>query len=116
MERTRRLISVFLLTVFLSALTVSSVHRHPVHQEGPLCEACVHHLPHAGHIGAHDGGLSDCVLCHFLGLPFILALTAVLLPLLRLLRRVSAPVRTAPVSACLQTLRSRAPPAFLCAA
>lgn len=75
MERAKRILSFVMLTVFLSAYLASSLHVHPEIPEGPQCQQCTHHIPHAGHIGIGDGSLSCCVLCHFLGLPFVLPLT-----------------------------------------
>jgi len=80
--RERRIIaSAVLLAVFLPAFLISVLHRHPeAVPAAEECAECVHHLPHQGHIGAYHGGISDCVLCQFLGLPFIasIAVAAVL--------------------------------------
>lgn len=69
-----------LLAVFLPMFVVSSLHVHPVaHSATDECEECVHHLPHAGHIGSVAiGCFSDCVLCQFLSLPFLTASAVVL--------------------------------------
>lgn len=112
MDKSRHIISNFLLAVFLSALFVSSFHTHPAHFEEPLCEDCVHHLPHPGHIGSQDGALSECLLCHFLALPYVIALAVLVLAPARLLSGVIFHPQWAPVSAHLHHTRSRAPPVF----
>lgn len=74
MEKRRRILSILLLAVFLPAFAASILHTHPeAVPESEECAECVHHLPHAGHISADSGGLSDCVLCHFLGLPYVVS-------------------------------------------
>ena len=63
-----------LLAVFLPMLLLSSFHVHPEsHVEGDYCKECVHHLPHAGHMGSLSVCSFDCVLCQFLTLPFLIA-------------------------------------------
>lgn len=81
MEKKRRILSLILLAVFLPAFFASILHTHQeIIEISAECTECVHHLPHAGHVRAYDGGLSDCLLCHFLGLPFVISLAAVILP------------------------------------
>ena len=81
MEKKRRILSLILLAVFLPAFFASILHTHQETIEiSAECTECVHHLPHAGHVRAYDGGLSDCLLCHFLGLSFVISLAAVILP------------------------------------
>lgn len=80
MEKRRRILSLILLAVFLPAFYASILHTHQEAVElTPECTECVHHLPHAGHVRAYDGGLSDCLLCQFLGLPYVITLAAVIL-------------------------------------
>ena len=112
MEKMRRLVSVVLLAVFLTAFGTSLSHRHVQHQHGPECEQCVHHQPHAGHLGQYDGGLSDCVLCHFLGLPFIVSLAACILPPAKRLGTLYSFLPKPFVSAHFRLSPSRAPPVF----
>ncbi|MBR5257224.1 MAG: hypothetical protein IKV62_10685 [Bacteroidales bacterium] len=110
MEKVRRIVSTFLLAVYLSAVLASTFHRHPEHTQGPECEQCVHHLPHAGHIGTYEGALSDCVLCQFLGIPYILTLAAALLLPMCLFGGIISPLRETFISSYRQHTRSRAPP------
>lgn len=108
MDLKRRIISVLLLAVFLPAFFASSLHRHDHSlEETPACVDCHHH---SGHLAADTIGIDDCVLCHFLGLPFIAALA---LTVLTGASRVGTlfgfrPQRVGAVS--LRHNRSRAPP------
>jgi hypothetical protein len=74
-ETTKRHISaIVLLAVFLPMLVLSSLHVHPeTHLEDEHCEECMHHVPHAGHMGSQTTCSFDCVLCQFLTLPFLVA-------------------------------------------
>ncbi|WP_262288390.1 hypothetical protein [Hallella absiana] len=62
-----------LMAVFIPMLFLASLHRHiPVEQsQAGVCYACLHHIHHDAHLTtmAHHAG--DCVLCHFLSLPFL---------------------------------------------
>lgn len=66
-ETTKRHISaIVLLAVFLPMLVLSSLHVHPeTHLEDEHCEECMHHVPHAGHMGSQTTCSFDCVLCQF---------------------------------------------------
>jgi len=111
MERKRRHIGFLLLTVFLSAWLASSLHRHPAAVAGdPDCAECVHHLPHAGHISDYAGPVADCVLCHFLGLPFMIMLVAAFLPAATLLKEESDFIHSPSIAVFLRHLQPRAPP------
>ncbi len=112
MEKRRQVLSILLLAVFLPAFLVSSLHYHGEHRDSVSCTACVQHLPHAGHIGSYDGGLQDCVLCHFLGLLYVPMLSLALVLPLRKALSACVRYRRAFVSAALQTAQSRAPPVF----
>jgi len=106
MEQKRRILSLLLLAVFLPAVLASSLHRHP-HEEEFSCVDC-HHA--SGHLLPGEAGLDDCVLCHFLGLPYIAALAATVLPLVVRLKTVyGAPEQDVP-AVRLRHNRSRAPP------
>ncbi|MCR5519170.1 MAG: hypothetical protein K6F21_02455 [Bacteroidales bacterium] len=112
MRSTKRIVSVFLLAVYLLAAFAASFHHHPVLPDEPKCEQCAQHVPHHGHLVPIDGGLSNCLLCHFLGLPYVLAMAALLLPPTRLLSGIISNLQQAVFSAHLLDTRSRAPPVF----
>lgn len=72
----------WLLTIFVPMLVLTALHRHEaVAAEHVSCEACVHHIPHGGHLTATDYSVHDCVVCQLAGLPFMAAavVTAVVL-------------------------------------
>ena len=113
MEKRRHIIATFLLAVLLPAFIVSFLHSHPEYPaDEHECEECLHHHPHAGHIVAGSGSFSDCVLCHFLGIPFIATLAAAFLPSARRLNCRCAFLHEACVEAFRQINLSRAPPVF----
>lgn len=63
-----------LLAVFLPAWLLAALHRHaPTDLHEAQCAACVHHLPHQGHLSSGNGELSVCLLCQLLTLPIMLA-------------------------------------------
>ena len=109
MELKRRIISLLLLAVFVPAVFASSLHRHHhVSEEASIeCVDCHHH---SGHLISAVQGIDDCVLCHFLGLPFVLALSALVLPPAMLLSGLAPRPQWAAVSSHIRHTRSRAPP------
>lgn len=54
-------------------IVVSVLHVHPsvCVDEQMLCDACVHHLPHGGHITANAGHLNECVVCQVMTIGFL---------------------------------------------
>jgi len=113
MEKRRRIIAFILLAVFLPAFMLSILHKHTdsalIKEE---CPQCVHHIPHAGHINAYDGGISECIICHFLCIPFVVVLAAVILPPASLQITVYSFVRKSYLTDGLRHNLSRAPPVF----
>ena len=109
MELKRRIISILLLAVFLPALVASSVHRHhPDGHEGTVeCVDCHHQ---SGHLATGAQGLDECLLCQFLGLPFVIALLAAALPLDRRVAAFYGFLRQRVSAVGLRHNRSRAPP------
>ena len=110
-QRKRHIIAWVLLAVFVPAVLASSLHTHPeVVDSAAECSQCAHHVPHDGHIGADNGGIRDCVLCHFLGLPFVapLLLSLSVVPVVLLMQGAAADSLLLNRCGCL--FRSRAPP------
>ena len=66
-----------LLLVFLPILVFSSLHIHDYVVVQGDCYECANHLHHSGHISFQTASFHDCVLCQFVSLPFLLALTLV---------------------------------------
>ena len=116
MERRARIGSTFLLAVYLTALAGVFMHRHEASGQRlePECSQCVNHQPHSGHLLSFSGGLSDCVLCHFLGLPYVYTRTAALaLPAL-VYKSIDTLEQNRSVSAFHNHVKSRAPPVSEC--
>ena len=109
MELRRRIISILLLAVFLPALLASSLHRHhhDSHEGAVECVDCHHQ---SGHLASGAQGLDECLLCQFLGLPFIIALLAAALPLDRRVEAFYGFLRQRVSPVGLRHNRSRAPP------
>ena len=109
MELKRRIISLLLLAVFVPAVFASSLHRHHhVSEEASIeCVDCHHQ---SGHLVSGPQGLDECLLCQFLGLPFIVALLAAALPLDRRMEAFYGFLRQRVSSVGLRHNRSRAPP------
>lgn len=111
MDRKRTHISILLLTIFLSALLASSLHRHPTRAvDHTECAKCVHHLPHAGHLSSYAGPAADCVLCHFQGLPYLMALVATFFIATILISDIRDVSSRPAIAVFLRHLRPRAPP------
>ena len=72
--RQRRMAARFLLLVFATMLLLASVHHHETEASSALCEECVHHQPHGGHLQASPTGVDNCVLCQFLSLSYVASL------------------------------------------
>jgi len=70
-----------LLSVFVSMLLLSGLHRHEfVASTAADCVECAHHVHHS-HYAASVDHLDDCLLCQFLHLIYTAAVTTVLVPL-----------------------------------
>lgn len=112
MEQKRRIFSFLLLAVFLPAVLASSLHHHS-HEEEISCVDC-HHT--SGHLLPGEAGIDDCVLCHFLGLPYIAALAATVLPLVVRLKTLYGSQEQDIRPARLRHNHSRAPPVLVLSA
>ncbi len=72
-ELKRQLSAWLLLSVFIPMMVVSALHVHPsvCVDEQMLCDACIHHLPHGGHITTNAGHLNECVVCQVMTIGFL---------------------------------------------
>lgn len=62
-------------------MLLSALHRHEaVGSVAVGCEACAHHVHHAGHLTAGADSHEACLLCQFLSLSYVMA--AVIITLL----------------------------------
>ena len=93
-----------LLLLFLLMQGVAALHTHESHWAMPLCDECVQHLPHPGHLDA-PSHLDDCVICQLLAAPY-------LLPAYSPLAEVSAalPILALYDYACVPSCEQMAPP------
>jgi len=70
--------AVFMICVFLPMYLFASLHVHEYEPDASDdCYYCIHHLPHSGHLSASPSCGSECLLCHFLTLPYIPAVALV---------------------------------------
>ena len=62
-----------LMAVFIPMLFLASLHRHDTvgQSQEEVCYACLHHIHHDAHLNTMAHHTGDCVLCHFLSLPFL---------------------------------------------
>ena len=71
---TRRLwVGRFLLMVYFSILSVSVFHVHKHEGENFMCQDCINHVRHSGHITEDGSPHGDCVLCSFLFTSYLVA-------------------------------------------
>ena len=71
-----------LLSVFVSMVLLSGMHRHEAVASAEAdCIECAHHVHHSGHFTTSVDHLDDCLLCQFLHLVYTTAAIIVLVPL-----------------------------------
>ena len=62
----------WLLSVFISMMLLSGLHRHQtVANPAADCAECAHHVHHSGHFTMAADSLHECLLCQFLSSPVI---------------------------------------------
>ena len=84
MNRQSQRISIawLLLSVFVSMLLLSGLHRHEAVASAEAdCIECAHHVHHSGHFTTSIDHMDDCLLCQFLHLVYTTAAIIVLVPL-----------------------------------
>lgn len=114
MELRKRINAWILLGLFVPLMMTASLHRHEVvGEQETLCEACVHHQAHSGHLSSGFSCGIECIFCQFLTFSFIKA-TAICVAALTMLgvvmrRADDRPYAYLPVS----YKSSRAPPFIL---
>lgn len=76
-ELKRQLSAWLLLSVFIPMTVVTALHVHPsvCVDELMSCDACVHHLPHGGHLTADANHLHDCIICQVMTIGFLPAVS-----------------------------------------
>lgn len=76
---TRRQVTArLLLTIYLMILSASvlHVHHHADHADDPVvCQDCLHHVQHSGHVGTNTVPSDTCLVCEFLSVTYLAAQT-----------------------------------------
>ena len=70
-----------LLSVFVSMMMLSALHRHETDPVvTPTCADCAHHVHH-GHLTTGSVSMHECLLCQFISFSYVAATTlAIALP------------------------------------
>lgn len=111
-DRRRSLIGRLLLALYLTILAVGAFHVHE-HVEDFVCQDCISHVRHGGHITDGSVSLGDCVLCSFLSISYLLAEVTALATFALVLHRVFAEQTAYVVCRTRRTILLRGPPVCL---
>lgn len=102
----------FLLMVYLSILSLSVFHVHE-HGEDFVCQDCISHAQHAGHITDGSVSMGECVLCSFLSASCLVAGVVTLAIMALVLRRDFIGQTVCTVCGTRHTILLRGPPVCL---
>ncbi len=102
-----------MLAVVLVLTFVTPFHHHGGHSVPESCDACVHHQPHAGHIGM-DSSLSECLACQLLSAPYTSSQPRVLRVYLNEIQEFTGETESCPLPLLFSGISSRAPPCSFC--
>ncbi len=103
-----------LLSVFVSMLLLSGIHRHEaVTSTATDCVECAHHVHHAGHFSILTSHLDNCLLCQFLQLVYTAAATTVLIALVVMTKNRRCTLKYSVTQAEPSVLCTRGPPYML---
>ena len=109
--KVRRMGAALLLAVLLPAMVVSPFHHHEAAEKAEVaCDLCAHHQPHSGHLTS-SGHIDDCLVCQFLGTCFVPSETVSAPSVSRTRASQGVDGAISCLSACVQLLSTRAPPA-----
>lgn len=72
-DRQRTIIGRFLLAMYLTILALGAFHVHEYVEDDLVCQDCINHVNHAGHISVGDVSMGDCLLCSFFTVSYIVA-------------------------------------------
>ncbi|MBR6287622.1 MAG: hypothetical protein IKR18_11725 [Bacteroidaceae bacterium] len=75
----RQHISRLLLAVYLTILSASFFHVHEHGSAEPVCQDCLSHVHHDGHLSAATMSVGECLICSFLSTTY-LSVQAIALP------------------------------------
>lgn len=70
-DKRKTFISQFLLALYLTILTLGTFHVHEHVEDNFVCQDCINHVDHAGHISVGDMAMGDCLLCSFFTVSYI---------------------------------------------
>jgi len=103
-----------LLSVFVSMLLLSGVHRHEaVANTADDCVECAQHVHHSGHFTTLANHLDDCLLCQFLHLVYTTAATATLMALVVVTQNRRFALKNRSAQTKPSVLYTRGPPSML---
>lgn len=112
LDTRRRWIGRLLIVVYLSILSASVFHVHR-HGGDFVCQDCINHTWHAGHITEGSISLGDCVLCSFLSTSCLVAAVVSLAAMVFVLRRNFVEQTACVVCGTEHTILLRGPPVCL---
>jgi hypothetical protein len=77
-----------LLSVFVSMILLSGLHRHEtIANVAADCVECAHHMHHSGHFTVATDHMDDCVLCQFLTLVYTAASATLLMLFIKFIQK-----------------------------
>lgn len=108
----RKHIAWLLLWIYTAMVMVVSVHRHQeaAAEAANVCQECVHHIKHAGHLTAQLPTSDVCVLCQLQATPCLTPTTLLWTALTLAAVRVLCFVRTGYYQQSQGVISLRAPP------
>ncbi len=99
-----------LAMAYLPMLVASVVHIHHETEGVAMCVDCVHHVNHPAHFGAASSTVHDCLYCHLLSLPRIIAVAVAGMAVFMEATRISVSALTLPHVTPCGVASLRAPP------
>lgn len=115
LELKRKISAWLLLSVFVSMMAVVSFHHHDAEETAgsELCESCIHHVRHSGHLGVLKVNLHDCLLCQLQCASFLAPAIAAFCAVAFVLRAAYALFSNSFVAGVCGVVSPRAPPYIL---
>lgn len=98
------------MLAYMPLLIATVVHVHHRPAGDAICNDCVRHIQHPAHFNEASTGVHNCLYCHLLSLPRIVAATAFGLIVYRTATRITTPAVMVSASIRRGTPSLRAPP------
>lgn len=112
--RRRKIISYILLSVFIPMMIIISTHIHQTVSGGNVvCQLCINHIHHAGHLSTQGTSFHDCLICQLYGLPYVTPAATVLTVFVLLTTMTLRPLRSVVILRSFNTYSPRAPPVIM---